>query len=90
MGGGRIDAKMTCSQEGGKMTMAMAGTYSPKAYDMAMESQVAGGDQAGMVMKMKVKSAHAAPAREMKTPDGPGEFASPEGAASRGRKKWGC
>lgn len=58
MGNGRIDAKMTCSQEGNKMTMAMAGTYSPKAYDMAMESQMAGGGQAGMSMKMKVKSAH--------------------------------
>ena len=50
---------MTCSAEGGgKMTMAMAGTYSAKAYDMAMDSQVAGGDQAGMSMKMKVQSVH--------------------------------
>lgn len=59
MGGGRIDAKMVCkSDDGGRVTNAMAGTYSPRAYDMVMESHAEGGEQAGMAMKMKIKSAY--------------------------------
>lgn len=61
MGGGRLDAAMTCSREGlpGTTTMTMAGSYSPTSYDLAVEMKVAvpampGG---GMTMKATTKGA---------------------------------
>ena len=61
MGGGRLNAAMTCSPQGqpGKMTMTMAGSYSSTSYDLAMEMKVSnpaipGG---GMTMKSRTKGA---------------------------------
>ena len=58
MGSGRLDAKMVCEAEGGKTTIKLGGTYSANSYDMAMESETAGGEQNGMLMKMTVKATH--------------------------------
>ena len=38
MGGGKIDAAMTCKNSGGTMSAKMAGSYSPDAYHMDMAS----------------------------------------------------
>ncbi len=60
MGSGRIDATMVCKpKQGGAMRMAMAGTYSPTAYDMTVDMkmdnpQMPGG---GMTMKAHTKGA---------------------------------
>lgn len=50
MGGGRIDAVMTCGKEGQSRKMTMTGTYSPEAYAMRMSSN--GEMQPGMPMSM--------------------------------------
>lgn len=61
MGGGRLDAAMTCSPKGqpGAMKMTMNGSYSATAYDLAMNMKVSnpampGG---GMTMKATTKGA---------------------------------
>ena len=54
MGGGKIDAVMHCGAgDGGRMTMTMKGSYSPRAYtvDATMDTGSAGGVQ-GMKMAM--------------------------------------
>lgn len=60
MGGGKIDAKMTCAPAtGGAMTTTMTGTYAPGRYDMDVTSQVnAEGGMGGerMTMRMRVVS----------------------------------
>lgn len=59
MAGGKIDATMTCTPQGGTMKMVMNGTYSSTAYDMTMNmvtsnAQMPGG---GMTMKAHTKGA---------------------------------
>ena len=56
MGGGKIDARMNCSQEGMKQVMNLNGSYSPDTYKMTMETKMEGGPAAmsGMSMRMRV------------------------------------
>lgn len=56
MGGGKIDARMNCSQEGIKQVMNLNGSYSPETYKMTMETRMEGGPAAmsGMSMRMRV------------------------------------
>jgi hypothetical protein len=57
MGGGKIDAVMNCSEDGGTQKMTMAGTYSGNAYQMQMTVQAANaGETAAMGMKMRVEA----------------------------------
>ena len=57
MGGGKIDAKMRCSADGGaSQVMEMAGTYSPDTYQMRMATRTEGAGTPGMTMKLKVDS----------------------------------
>ena len=52
MGGGKIDAAMTCETRGMKRAMAMTGTYAPDSYTMTTTSTGSGPGPAGMSMKM--------------------------------------
>lgn len=53
MSDGRIDAEMTCKNDGGgTMKMTLAGTYAEESYSVAMTSQ--GEMQPGMPMTMKM------------------------------------
>jgi hypothetical protein len=56
MGGGKIDAKMRCSQQGMTQVMELAGSYSPDAYQMTMSTRTQGvpGPAGDMAMKMRV------------------------------------
>jgi len=56
MGGGKIDAVMTCSADGMAQTMAMQGTYGPERYQMEMSltAQAEAGPSGEMRMKMRV------------------------------------
>jgi Protein of unknown function (DUF3617) len=58
VGGGKVDAVMQCSEEGGMArTMTMNGSYGPDAYHMNMASTGApatGNPMAGMSMKMEM------------------------------------
>ena len=57
MGGGQIDAKMTCTPPGGgSMTTTMTGTYARDRYDMNVSSQMSGMGGEPMTMRMKVGS----------------------------------
>ena len=58
MGGGKIDAKMRCSQDGASQEMEMAGTYSPDEYDMRMTTVMKGmpGPAGEMRMRMKIEA----------------------------------
>ncbi|MFL6789415.1 MAG: DUF3617 domain-containing protein [Sphingomicrobium sp.] len=54
-GDGKIDLKLNCKHPGASQTMAMVGTYSPKAYSMTMTATNVGGRaEEQMVMTMKV------------------------------------
>lgn len=57
MGGGKIDAKMTCKNEGHDTVMTMAGTYSPRSYDMqvSMTGKAPNGQQMDMGMALTSK-----------------------------------
>lgn len=61
MGGGRISATMSCNppDKTSKMQMAMAGTYSPTAYDMTMDMKMTNAAMpgGGMTMKAHTKGA---------------------------------
>ena len=52
MGGGKIDADMTCQQQGMTQNMQMTGTYSEEHYSMNM---TADGEVQGQPMKMAMK-----------------------------------
>jgi hypothetical protein len=55
MGGGKIDAVMHCSREGGGQTMQMAGTYSSDNYQMHMATEAQADDgQMGHAMQMQM------------------------------------
>lgn len=57
MGGGKIDARMRCSQGGATQVMEMAGTYSADHYQMRMKSRTQGTtDDEGMSMAMTVEA----------------------------------
>ena len=57
MRGGKIDAQMRCTAQGGTQVMDMEGTYSPNAYEMRMKSTAEGGPaNAGMTLQMKVEA----------------------------------
>ena len=57
MGDGKIDAVMRCEgDQGGTMTMAMNGTFSPEAYTSHGEMKVDGGREGGMTMKMRTEA----------------------------------
>lgn len=53
MGGGKIDIAMVCKQENMTQTTNMAGSYTPTAYSLDMNSS-GSGPQRGMTMKMHV------------------------------------
>ena len=56
MGGGKIDATMRCTHEKLTQVVNFKGNYSPKTYQLAMDTSVAGGsgEMAGMSMSMRV------------------------------------
>ena len=58
MSGGKIDAAMRCTHEQMTQQIDFSGSYTPDAYQMAMDTKVAGGprEMAGMSMSMKVES----------------------------------
>ena len=56
MGGGKIEADMTCSSQGASQNMKMSGTYSSDAYAMQMTSQGTIEDKP-VSMAMKVDAA---------------------------------
>ncbi|MFM9937755.1 MAG: DUF3617 domain-containing protein [Novosphingobium sp.] len=58
MGGGKIDAKMSCKSEQGVQAMTMAGTYTPDAYDMTMAINGQGPNGKTMSMTMALSSKH--------------------------------
>ncbi|MGE4324236.1 MAG: DUF3617 domain-containing protein [Sphingobium sp.] len=51
-GGGTVKGQVSCAMEGGRMTTAMSGRYSPDSYQMKMDMQQSGGP-AGMATTMK-------------------------------------
>ena len=59
MSGGRIDAAMTCKEQGSELKMTMAGTYTETAYDIQIKSN--GEVQPGhpMSMEMGITARHA-------------------------------
>lgn len=59
MGGGKIDAKMTCKAEQGTQTMVMNGSYTPETYQMAMSMNGMGPGGKAMSMEMQVSAKHA-------------------------------
>ena len=61
MGGGKIDAAMTCAASGTKRAMTMTGSYAPDSYTMAMTSTGSGPGPAGMSMKMALTAKRTGP-----------------------------
>ena len=53
-GNGKIDLKLTCTEEQGIQTMELAGTYKPDSYQMAMTANTKG-LSAGQTMTMKMR-----------------------------------
>ena len=53
MGGGKLDAKVSCNNEGSKMSAVMHGDYSPDSYRMEMSNQM-GGEAGGMTSTVVV------------------------------------
>lgn len=54
MGGGKIDATMTCTADGGSQTARLEGSYSANRYTMKMSSQVRGGESGDATMVMRI------------------------------------
>ena len=67
MGGGKIDAAMTCKGEGPDGTaeakMTLAGTYSPDTYDMTLDMKSTAPNGKAMNMQMAIVSRHAGPCK---------------------------
>lgn len=59
MGGGKIDAKMTCKAEQGEQVMTMTGTYTPDTYAMTMTVAGKGMNNRPMNMTMSVSARRA-------------------------------
>jgi hypothetical protein len=66
MGGGRIDAKMSCKSPDGPQEMTMNGTYTPETYamTMAIKGNHGGGKAMNMTMSMTAKRAGACTGKE--------------------------
>ena len=58
MGGGKIDAKMTCKSEHGAQTMTMVGAYTPDTYQMTMSINGKGPEGKAMSMQMEMSAKH--------------------------------
>ncbi|GEO00954.1 hypothetical protein NSE01_27860 [Novosphingobium sediminis] len=58
MGGGKIDAKMTCKAEQGMQTMTMQGNYTAESYQMTMSINGAGPQGKAMSMEMQLNAKH--------------------------------
>jgi len=58
MGGGKIDARMTCRHEGMSQQMEMSGTYGPDNYRMttSMKTETGAAGLGAMTMRMTVES----------------------------------
>ena len=56
MGGGKLDAVMSCASPGGEMHATMTGTYSATSYDMTMAMDMNNSQMPGGGMKMKVRT----------------------------------
>jgi len=57
LAGGRIDAALRCNRPEGRMTMTMAGNYSPQSYKMDLTSKAESTGAAGALsMKMSVEA----------------------------------
>jgi hypothetical protein len=56
MGGGKIDAKMTCKAEQGTQTMTMNGSYTPETYQMTMAVNGMGPMGKAMSMQMELSA----------------------------------
>lgn len=56
MGGGKIDAAMRCTAQGGTQVMEMDGTYAPESYEMRMKTTTEAAGAEGMTMQMKVEA----------------------------------
>lgn len=59
MGGGKIDAKMTCKAEQGQQVMTMKGDYTPESYTMTMTVAGKGMNDRAMNMTMSVSAKRA-------------------------------
>jgi hypothetical protein len=59
MGGGKMDAKITCKSEMGPQVMAMSGSYTPESYETTMDVNSKGPTGQPMTMTMKMSSHHA-------------------------------
>lgn len=59
MGGGKIDAKMTCNAEQGVQTLNLQGSYTPETYDMTMAMTGMGPMGKSMSMEMKLSAKRA-------------------------------
>lgn len=55
MGGGRIDARMRCSQGGTSQVMELDGEYSPTAYSMRMTTSTEGGQGPAANVRMRMR-----------------------------------
>lgn len=55
MAGGRIDAKMRCSQGGMNQLMELDGNYSPTTYSMRMTSSTEGGEGPAAAVRMQMR-----------------------------------
>jgi len=58
MGGGKIDAKMSCKSEHGTQAITMAGNYTADAYDMTMSINGQGPGGKAMSMQMALAAKH--------------------------------
>lgn len=58
MGGGKIDAKMTCKADQGPQTMTMQGSYTADSYAMTMSINGAGPEGKAMSMEMQISAKH--------------------------------
>jgi len=58
MGGGKIDAKMTCKAEQGAQTMTMQGSYTAETYQMTMAINGKGPEGKAMSMQMELSAKH--------------------------------
>jgi hypothetical protein len=58
MGGGKIDAKMSCKSPQGAQAMTMTGTYTPETYAMQMSINGKGEEGKAMSMTMALSAKH--------------------------------
>jgi len=56
MAGGKLDAKMTCEENGAKQMMEMSGTYSEESYNLNVSADGVGPNGQAMSMAMSIAS----------------------------------